>query len=135
MSAARQKNDPRRRGRLKPVVVLTLGLTLLLTACGRNMFDQAKVEPFEASTYFDDGAGMQVPPPNAISRERGGLDPSFLSGQGAQGRSGGTAMVTRLTGRIKPQFLPSLAISAIRSPVRPASNRGARRSNMAEETS
>lgn len=85
MSAARQKNDQRRRGRLKPVVVLTLGLTLLLTACGRNMFDQAKVEPFEASTYFDDGAGMQVPPPNAISRERGGLDPSFLSGQGAQG--------------------------------------------------
>ncbi len=68
-----------------PAVALSVALTLLLTACGRNMFDQAKVEPFESSTYFEDGAGMQVPPPNAISRERGGLDPAFLTGQNAQG--------------------------------------------------
>lgn len=72
-----------RRGRV--LLLLTACLTLLLTACGRNMFDQPKVEPFEASAFFEDGAGMRLPPPNAVSREVGALDPSFLSGQGDQG--------------------------------------------------
>lgn len=78
---------PTRRSPLRKATFLGLlaVLVLLLSACGRNMFDQPKVEPFEASQFFDDGAGMQVPPPNAISREYGALDPAFLTGQGDQG--------------------------------------------------
>jgi len=76
-----------RRSRLRSGTVLCLvaALVSLLSACGRNMFDQPKVEPFEASRFFDDGAGMRVPPPNAVSREFGALDPAFLTGQGEQG--------------------------------------------------
>ncbi len=64
---------------------LVAALVMLLSACGRNMFDQPKVEPFEASQFFEDGAGMRVPPPNAISREFGALDRSFITGQGDAG--------------------------------------------------
>jgi len=65
--------------------VAMLAAALLLTACGRNMADQPKVEPFEASRFFDDGAGMRQPVANTVSREFGALDPAYLTGQGAQG--------------------------------------------------
>ena len=73
-----------RSSRLRLAVAL-LAAALLLTACGRNMADQPKVEPFEASPFFADGAGMRVPPANTVSREFGALDPAYLTGQGEGG--------------------------------------------------
>src|SRR5690606_4144597 len=73
-----------RSSRLRLAVAL-LAAALLLTACGRNLADQPKVEPFEASPFFADGAGMRVPPANTVSREFGALDPAYLTGQGEGG--------------------------------------------------
>lgn len=66
-------------------VVLLAGLTLLLAACGRNMADQPKAETYEASPFFADGASSRPLPEGAVSRERGGLDPAYLSGQDDDG--------------------------------------------------
>ncbi|HET8986261.1 MAG TPA: cytochrome c [Trueperaceae bacterium] len=68
---------------------LTLGMTtllmVLLSSCGRNMFDQAKAEPFDASPYFADGASMRPLVPNTVSREFGALEPAYLTGMDANG--------------------------------------------------
>lgn len=74
-----------RTGRALRLLPVLLAASLLLTACGRNMFDQPKVEPFESSAFFADGAGMRAPVANTVSREFGALDRAYLTGQGAQG--------------------------------------------------
>lgn len=58
---------------------------MLLSACGRNMFDQPKADPFEASPFFADGSAMRPLPEGTVSRDRGGLEPSFLTGMGPAG--------------------------------------------------
>lgn len=73
------------RRRLRHTLALSLGLMLLLSSCGRNMFEQAKAEPFEASPYFEDGASMRTLIPNTVSREFGALDPAYLTGMNASG--------------------------------------------------
>ncbi|HZJ09379.1 MAG TPA: cytochrome c [Trueperaceae bacterium] len=65
--------------------VLLAAVIGLLSACGRNMYEQPKVEAYEASEFFDDGASMRSPVPNTVSREFGALDPAFLTGQGEGG--------------------------------------------------
>lgn len=70
--------------RLSSLAALAFGM-LLLTSCGRNMFDQPRVDAFDASPYFADGSAMRPLPDNTVSRERGGLDPSFLTGMGDAG--------------------------------------------------
>jgi mono/diheme cytochrome c family protein len=70
--------------RLRILAALAFGM-LLLTSCGRNMFDQPRVDAFDASPYFADGSAMRPLPDNTVSRERGGLDPSFLTGMGDAG--------------------------------------------------
>ncbi len=72
-------------GRALRHAAVLLAAALLLSACGRNMADQPKVEPFEASRFFDDGAGMRPLVPNTVSREFGALDPAYLTGQGPEG--------------------------------------------------
>lgn len=68
---------------------LTLGMTALLmvmlSSCGRNMFDQPKAQPFEASQFFADGTSMRQLVPNTVSREFGALDPAYLTGMDATG--------------------------------------------------
>jgi len=68
---------------------LTLGMSallmVLLSSCGRNMFDQPKAQPFDASPYFADGASMRTLVPNTVSREFGALDPVYLTGMDANG--------------------------------------------------
>ena len=68
---------------------LTLGLTavmvIMLSACGRNMYDQPKTQAFEANQFFADGAGMRQLVPNTVSREFGALDPAYLTGMDAAG--------------------------------------------------
>lgn len=73
------------RGRtFKLLAALTVGM-LVLTSCGRNMFDQPRVDAFEASPFFADGSAMRPIPEGTVSRERGALQPSYLTGLGPTG--------------------------------------------------
>lgn len=58
---------------------------LLLSACGRNMYEQPKVKVFEALPYAPETSAMLPLPEGTVSRNRGAVDPSFYSGQGAGG--------------------------------------------------
>lgn len=68
----------------KLLAALTVGM-LVLTSCGRNMFDQPRVDAFDASPFFADGSAMRPIPEGTVSRERGGLQPSYLTGLGPTG--------------------------------------------------
>src|SRR5690606_12881842 len=59
--------------------------TLLLTSCGRNMFDQPRTDAFEYSPFFADGSAMRPIPEGTVSREYGGLEPAYLTGLGPSG--------------------------------------------------
>lgn len=72
-------------GRTVRVVLVALLGTLLLTSCGRNMFDQPRADAFDASPYFADGSAMRPLPTGTVSREYGGLEPSYLTGLGPAG--------------------------------------------------
>ncbi len=68
----------------KLLAALTVGM-LVLTSCGRNMFDQPRVDAFDASPFFADGSAMRPIPEGTVSRERGALQPSYLTGLGPTG--------------------------------------------------
>lgn len=70
-------------GRAWPV--LLIGLALVLSACGRNMYDQPRAEAYEASPFFADGTSSRPIPEGTVSRERGDIDPVYLTGQGPDG--------------------------------------------------
>lgn len=72
------------RRTLKLLAALAVGM-LVLTSCGRNMFDQPRVNAFDGSQYFADGMGMRPIPDGTVSRERGALQPSYLTGLGPTG--------------------------------------------------
>lgn len=69
---------------------LLITLALLLTACGRNMYDQAKYEVYEPSYLLSQGSSAQpllehtVPRNIALSTNRYD-DTSFYTGLGAEG--------------------------------------------------
>lgn len=67
------------------LALFALAATLVLTACGRNMFDQPRAETYEASPYFADGASARPLIDGTVSRDRGGVDSSFFTGQGPDG--------------------------------------------------
>lgn len=65
-------------------------LVLLLSGCGRNMYDQPKYEFGEPSRLFNNGASARPEIEGAVPRDIGILDnryedPSFYSGLGATG--------------------------------------------------
>ena len=64
---------------------LLFSLTLLLSACGLNMYDQPKTKVNRGSPFFADGAANRPLIEGTVSRERGNIDPSFYSGQDANG--------------------------------------------------
>jgi cytochrome c553 len=66
-------------------LVAVIALALLLSACGRNMFEQPRLDPLQASPFFPDGTGQRPLLEGTVSRERGGVDPSFFTGQGPTG--------------------------------------------------
>lgn len=66
------------------ITALLIGV-LFLAGCGRNMFDQARLDPYQESQFFEDGMGMRPIPPNTVSRERGNIEPAFLTGLGTGG--------------------------------------------------
>lgn len=74
-----------RRFKARTLVFAALALTLVLSGCGRNMYDQPRAEALESSRFFADGAASQALPEGVISRERGSIDPSYFSGMGDAG--------------------------------------------------
>ena len=68
--------------RTLPLIAL-LALALALSACGRNMFDQPRVDPLQASPYFADGAASRPLIEGTVSRERGAVAPGFYGGPDA----------------------------------------------------
>jgi cytochrome c553 len=62
-----------------------LALVLVLAACGRNMVDQPRVDALEATPFFADGTAQRPLLDGTVSRFRGDVDPSFFSGQDADG--------------------------------------------------
>jgi mono/diheme cytochrome c family protein len=70
----------------RPLRVLSiLALAVVLGACGRNMADQPSVRAQQPSPFFADGVGGRPLIAGTVSRERGGIDPAFFSGQDADG--------------------------------------------------
>lgn len=81
---------PPRTPRTRPLpvaraAVLLAAVTLLLAGCGRNMFDQPRADPNEASPFFPDGSVNQPVEEGTLSRDEGAVDPAFASGQGPDG--------------------------------------------------
>jgi cytochrome c553 len=66
-------------------LLAVVALALLLSACGRNMADQPRLDPLQASPFFADGTGQRPILEGVVSRQRGGIDPSFFTGQGPTG--------------------------------------------------
>jgi mono/diheme cytochrome c family protein len=56
------------------VRVAWLPLCLLLAACHVDMYDQAKYQPNQPSTFFEDGRAMRPPPDNTVAM--GSFDPN-----------------------------------------------------------
>lgn len=73
------------RTRRMRLALLALAAALVLTGCGRNMFDQPRANTYDASPFFADGASSRPLREGTVSRERGGTDPSFYTGQGPNG--------------------------------------------------
>ncbi len=72
----------RRRGAL---VLMALVAVLLVSACGRNMYDQPRTNAFDSSPFFADGSAMRPLPTGTVSREFGALEPAYLTGMDADG--------------------------------------------------
>ncbi len=67
------------------VLVLSILLALLLTACGRNMVEQPVYRSYDVNPYLPQGTNAHQPPEGTVSRERGAIDPAFFTGQGEGG--------------------------------------------------
>jgi cytochrome c553 len=72
---------------MKQVGLITLFavLTLLLSSCGLNMYDQPRAEYQETSAFLPGGVSVQPLPEGVVSRERGGYDQVFYTGQDENG--------------------------------------------------
>ncbi len=62
-----------------------LSALIVLTGCGRNMYDQARYEPYDASPMFEDGTSSRLLPEGTVSRSRGEVSEVFFTGQGENG--------------------------------------------------
>lgn len=82
------------------LLLLATGLLFVLAACGRNMHEQPNIRAYEATPFFSDGAGMQLPPDNTVSREFGNLSPAFLTGTNPDG-----SLVSELPVELTPALL------------------------------
>lgn len=78
------KNKFSLKRRLKLALPLMVVL-LLLSGCGRNMFDQPKYTANSGSSLFEDGSSARPILEGTVSREFGNLNPAFLSGQDENG--------------------------------------------------
>jgi len=67
------------------IIILIALISMLISACGANMYDQPKFEVNEANPYFANQSTNRPLPEGTVSRERGALSTSFLSGQDENG--------------------------------------------------
>ncbi len=67
------------------LIGLLIALSFFISACGANMFDQPKFQVNEASPYFANQSSNRELIAGTVSRERGALDSSFLTGQDDNG--------------------------------------------------
>lgn len=72
------------------LLIVLIAMMLVLSACGRNMYDQPKYEAFESSSLLPGGASAQLPVDNTVARTSSGADnryedPSFYTGLGPTG--------------------------------------------------
>lgn len=56
-------------------------LLTLQSGCHRDMYDQPKYEPLEASTFFDDGQASRPLVPGTVARGQLQLDQAFFAGK------------------------------------------------------
>ncbi|HWE31040.1 MAG TPA: cytochrome c [Polyangia bacterium] len=71
-----------------PLIILIIAFLAIVTGCEgvvpeldlQQMNDQYKVQPYEATTLFPDGRGMQPPPPGTIAHDRVLGQPALVSG-------------------------------------------------------
>lgn len=70
---------------MKRLSLVMLGLLVVLSGCGRNMYDQARYETLEPSNLFEDGNSMRLPVENTIARGSRANDQAYYSGLGAGG--------------------------------------------------
>lgn len=88
------------RTRRPGLLLLAMALVLVLSACGRNMHDTPATKAYDASQFFEDGAGMRTPPANTVSREFGNIDQGFLTGINTDG-----SIVSELPVELTPALL------------------------------
>jgi cytochrome c553 len=67
------------------LITLFAALTFLLSSCGLNMYDQPRAEYQETSAFLPGGVSTQPLPEGVVSRERGGYDQVFYTGQDENG--------------------------------------------------
>ena len=65
---------------MKRFALLFSALSLLLSACGLNMYDQPKAELYETLPYNDGVASSRLLPEGTVSRNRGPVSESFYTG-------------------------------------------------------
>lgn len=58
-----------------------LGCLLGVAGCGDQMRQQARYDPYEPSTFFNDGTSARHPPANTVARGRANLDTHLYEGQ------------------------------------------------------
>ena len=67
-------------------LVLLAALSLALSGCGRNMYDQeGKYETYETSDLFADGTSARPLIEGTVTRTRGDVNDAFFTGQAADG--------------------------------------------------
>lgn len=59
---------------------VVMGLVVLLSACGLNMYDQPKAQVYEALPYNEEVSSSRHLPEGVVSRNRGPVSESFYTG-------------------------------------------------------
>jgi mono/diheme cytochrome c family protein len=70
------------------LLYIAICLLIVLVGCGNNMRDQARCQPLEANTFFDDGKCARQIPPDTVARGYV-QDGAELASAGADGQPAG----------------------------------------------
>jgi mono/diheme cytochrome c family protein len=73
------RSNPSRLARALKIAWLPLCM-LFVAACHADMYEQPRLEPYNASNFFPDGKAMQAPPANTVARGRLQTDEALYEG-------------------------------------------------------